>query len=104
MWFLRLRKFLKSAGKEALILLWAFRNPATPTFVKLGTILLALYAISPIDLVPDVPLVGWLDDAAILMLGIPFLIKRLPETVRLQALAAAERTLARFGLNRSASN
>ena len=101
MWLLRLRTFLKSAGKEALILLWAFRHPATPGFVKLGTIFLALYAISPIDLIPDFPGLGWLDDAAILMLGIPFLIKRLPESVRAQALAAAERTLARFGVKPS---
>ncbi len=103
MWLLRLRTFLKTAGKEALILLWAFRHPATPGFVKLGTILLALYAISPIDLVPDFPIIGWLDDAAILMLGIPYLIKRLPEPVRQQAMAAAERTLARFGVKRSNS-
>lgn len=104
MWFLRLRKFFKSAGKEALMLLWAFRHPATPRFVKFGTILLLLYAISPIDLVPDMPIMGWLDDAAILMLGIPFLIKRLPEVVRAEALAATERTLARFGVNRSTPN
>ena len=40
MWFLRFRRFFKSAGKEALMLAWAFRHPATPRFVKVGTMLL----------------------------------------------------------------
>lgn len=97
MWMLRLRKFLKTAGKEALMLAWAFRHPATPGFVKLGTLLLAVYAISPVDLVPDLPFLGWVDDAAILMLAIPFLLKRVPAAVRQQALEAAERLIARFG-------
>lgn len=97
MWLLRLRKFFKSAGKEALMLLWAFRHPATPGFVKLGTIALLLYAISPFDLVPDVPGIGWLDDAAILMLAIPFLLKRLPAGVRSAADEAISRFLARIG-------
>lgn len=97
MWFLRLRKFLKSAGKDAIMLAIACRHPATPTFVKIGTLLLAIYAVSPVDLVPDVPLVGWLDDAALLMISIPFLLKRVPTIVRQQALESTERLLAKFG-------
>ena len=104
MWFSRFRRFFKSAGKEALMLAWAFRHPATPRFVKVGTMLLVLYALSPIDLIPDVPIMGWLDDAAILMLAIPFLLKRVPAAVRQQALAATERTLAKFGANRGSAS
>lgn len=97
MWLLRLRRFFKSAGKEALMLLWAFRHPATPGFVKLGTIALLLYAISPIDLVPDFPGIGWIDDAAILMLAIPLLLRQLPASVFFAADEAISRFLARFG-------
>lgn len=100
MWFLRLRKFFRTAGKEALMLAWAFRHPGTPRFVKVGSLLLVAYVLSPVDLIPDVPIMGWIDDAAILMMAVPFLLKRLPAAVRQQALEASERTLSRFGLNR----
>lgn len=96
MWMLRLRRFLKAIGKEGLILAWAIRHPATPAAVRLGALALFAYAISPIDFVPDVPGLGWLDDAAILMLGIPFLLKRLPPTVVAEGQAAVERMLGRF--------
>ncbi len=38
-------------------------NPITP-YILFGLAL--LYTISPIDLVPDIPVVGWIDDIAIL--------------------------------------
>jgi uncharacterized membrane protein YkvA (DUF1232 family) len=96
MWMLRLRRFLKAVGKEGLILAWAIRHPATPAVVRLGALALFAYAISPVDLVPDVPGLGWLDDAAVLMVGIPFLLKRLPPTVLAEGRAAVERLLGRF--------
>ncbi|WP_043760113.1 YkvA family protein [Aeromonas taiwanensis] len=46
-----------------------FRHPATSWWAKGLVILILIYGISPVDLVPDlVPLVGWLDDATLLML------------------------------------
>lgn len=101
MWMFRLRKFLKTAGREALILLMAFRHPGTPGIVKLGTLLLLVYAVSPIDLIPDFPGLGWLDDAAILMLVIPALVRRLPDHVARQTASHADRWLARFGFGGS---
>ena len=45
-----------------------FRHPGTPWWAKGLVILILIYGISPVDLVPDlVPLVGWLDDATLLM-------------------------------------
>lgn len=100
MWMLRLRRFLKTVGKEGLVLAWAVRHPATPVPLRLAAIALFAYAISPVDLVPDVPLLGWLDDAAILMLGIPFLLKRLPPAVLDEGRRTVERWFARFGARR----
>ncbi len=100
MWLFRLRKFLKTAGREALLLLVAFRHPATPFFVKLGTVALLAYLVSPIDLIPDWPVLGWIDDAAILMFGIPFLLKRVPAVVLASAGETVARFLGRFGLGR----
>lgn len=46
-----------------------FRHPATPWWARGLVILVLLYGISPVDLMPDlVPLVGWLDDATLLLL------------------------------------
>jgi uncharacterized membrane protein YkvA (DUF1232 family) len=98
MWWLRARRYLKATGRQALMLAWACRQPATPMLVKLGALALLLYAISPIDLIPDVPIIGWIDDAAILMLGIPFLLKRVPARVRDESVERVERALSRFGL------
>ena len=102
MWGLRARRFLKSAGKEALMLAWACRHPATPIGVKLGSLFVLLYTLSPIDLIPDFPIIGWIDDVAILALAIPFLLRQVPGRVRAEAQAAVELGLARFGLGRPA--
>lgn len=60
--------------------LWfALRHPAAPGWLKLGTALLVLYVLSPIDLIPDVlPFVGALDDLVLVPLAIRWMLKRLP--------------------------
>ncbi|MFS2224501.1 YkvA family protein [Pantoea sp. B65] len=74
--------------KSNLIMMWyACRNPRTPLYIKglMGAI--ALYVISPLDLIPDViPLVGWLDDALVVPLGMAMLLKLLPAEVRSDAM------------------
>jgi len=102
MWPVRALKFLKTAGRDGLVLLYALRDAGTPTAVKVGIVALVLYALSPIDLLPDVALLfGWADDLAILMLGIPFLVKRLPEAVRARAALRVQQALGRFGKSRA---
>lgn len=98
LWLLRLRRLFKSAGREALILWFAFRHPATPFGIKAGSVLLLLYLFSPFDLLPDFALLfGLVDDLAVFVVGVPFLVKKLPPAVAEQASAQAERWLARFG-------
>lgn len=60
--------------------LWfALRHPAAPGWLKVGTALIALYVLSPIDLIPDVlPFIGVVDDFVLIPLAIRFLLKRLP--------------------------
>ncbi len=51
-----------------------------PPIAQLVLLLAVLYALSPLDLVPDViPLFGVLDDAAILGFALAFYVRRLPE-------------------------
>jgi len=101
LWFLKLRRLVSVAGREALILWYAFRNPGTPRAVKAGSLLLFLYLLSPVDVLPDFALLfGWADDLAILLVGIPFLVNKLPPGVLAEASDLADRKLGRFGFGR----
>lgn len=60
--------------------LWvALRHPASPAWLKVGTALLVLYVVSPIDLIPDViPFFGVVDDLVLVPLVIRWMLQRLP--------------------------
>ena len=104
LWLLRLRRLFSATGREALILWYAFRNPATPRSIKAASLLLFLYLLSPVDILPDFALLfGWADDLAILMMGIPFLVRKLPPGVLSQAADRAARRLGRVGARARAS-
>jgi uncharacterized membrane protein YkvA (DUF1232 family) len=97
--FLRLFRLFRILGRELLVLWHACRNPSTPPFVKLIAIVLALYVMSPIDLVSDlIPVLGWLDDVTLLAFGIPVLLKLVPQQALNQAQNAADGWLARMKL------
>jgi uncharacterized membrane protein YkvA (DUF1232 family) len=65
-------------------LLWrALRHPQAPGWLKLGTAGLALYLLSPVDLIPDVlPIIGVVDDLVLVPLAIHWLLSRLPAPLR----------------------
>ena len=65
-------------------LLWrALRHPQSPGWLKLGTLGIALYLLSPLDLIPDViPVIGVLDDIVLVPLAIRVLLNRLPASLR----------------------
>ena len=63
--------------------LWfALRHPAAPRWLKVGTVLIVLYLLSPVDLIPDaIPFVGALDDLVLVPLAIRWLLKLLPPEI-----------------------
>jgi uncharacterized membrane protein YkvA (DUF1232 family) len=65
-------------------LLWrALRHPQSPGWLKLGVAGIALYLLSPLDLIPDVlPLLGVVDDLVLVPLAVGFLLRRLPAQIR----------------------
>jgi uncharacterized membrane protein YkvA (DUF1232 family) len=65
-------------------LLWlALRHPQAPGWLKLGAVGIALYLLSPVDLIPDVlPIIGLMDDVVIVPLAIRWLYGRLPQALR----------------------
>ena len=70
----------------------AYRHPATPWYAKAFAGLVAAYAFSPIDLIPDfIPVLGYLDDLVLVPLGVTLAIKLIPADVMsaCQAEAAA---------------
>jgi uncharacterized membrane protein YkvA (DUF1232 family) len=65
-------------------LLWlALRHPQAPLWLKLGTLGIVAYLLSPVDLIPDVlPILGLMDDVVIVPLAIRWLYRRLPQALR----------------------
>lgn len=91
MLFNRIRRWVRLIKKDGLTLWFACRDPQAPLWLKLFTGLLALYAVSPVDLIPDViPLVGWVDDAVIVPSGIMLLLRMMPAPIRVRSLAYVE--------------
>lgn len=91
MLFESMRLWVRPIKKDSLTLWFAFRDARTPLWLKLLVILLAVYAFSPIDLIPDfIPVLGLLDDAIIVPLGIILLLRLLPREVRLSCEAQVE--------------
>ena len=91
MWLFRLRKMFRVAGRDALVLFFAIRDPRTPRALKLAAGAALAWILSPIDPLPDLPLIGWVDDMLVLSVALPLLIRRLPEAVRLEANLRADR-------------
>jgi uncharacterized membrane protein YkvA (DUF1232 family) len=63
-------------------LLLAYRDPRTPWYAKALAALVVAYALSPIDLLPDIiPVLGQLDDLLLVPLGIALAVRLIPREV-----------------------
>lgn len=89
--FMRLRRWAKLIKRDVLTLWFACRDPRTPWWFKLLAFGIVAYALSPIDLIPDfIPIIGLLDDAIIIPLGVMILLRLLPRDVRISSAERAE--------------
>jgi len=79
--------------KRDVVALWiAARDRRTPLAAKLVAGAVAAYALSPIDLIPDViPVLGYLDDLLIVPLGIALALRLIPAPLMREFRAAASR-------------
>lgn len=50
-----------------------YRDPSASSLGKLVIFLALLYVVMPVDLIPDVPVVGWLDDLGVMGLATAWL-------------------------------
>lgn len=73
------RNWARRIGRDAAALWIAARDPRTPWIAKAVAAFVAAYALSPIDLIPDIiPIVGLLDDLLIVPVGIVIAVKLIP--------------------------
>lgn len=86
--------------KRDVVALWiAARDPRTPGVAKLAAALVAAYALSPVDLIPDfVPILGYLDDLILVPLGVALVLRMIPAGLMAEFRAEA---IAREGRPRS---
>ena len=67
---------------DSFALYLAGRDPRTPRAAKILVAFVVAYAASPIDLIPDfIPVLGLLDDLAVVPLGIALAIQMMPPEV-----------------------
>ncbi|TSE12369.1 DUF1232 domain-containing protein [Mesorhizobium intechi] len=85
-----LSEWARAIKRDAHALYLAARDPRTPWYAKALALCVAGYALSPIDLIPDfIPVVGYLDDAILVPLGILAVVKVIPPEVMAEHRAAA---------------
>lgn len=92
----RLKRWARRIRADAHALWFAARDPRTPWLARVLALALAAYALSPIDLIPDaIPVLGLLDEAILLPLGLVAVIRLVPTAVIAQARARAAEAEAR---------
>jgi uncharacterized membrane protein YkvA (DUF1232 family) len=92
----RLRTWAQSIKTDVVALYLAARDPRVPWPAKLVAAIVAAYALSPVDLIPDfIPILGYLDDVVLVPLGILLAIRLIPSRLmdefRAEARVRAER-------------
>ena len=98
----RLKGWARAIRRDVHALWLAARDRRTPWYARALAIGIAAYALSPIDLIPDViPVLGYLDEAILLPLALLAAIRLVPPAVmaecRGRAEAAAARPVSRAG-------
>ncbi|WP_376846612.1 YkvA family protein [Camelliibacillus cellulosilyticus] len=78
----KLKGLVKNVKQNVYVLYLAYRHSDTPWYAKVFSLFIVAYALSPIDFIPDViPVLGFLDEAIILPLGILGAFAMIPDSV-----------------------
>ena len=73
---------VKQLKKQVIIVYLAYMHKDLEWYKKAFLLLILLYAVSPIDLIPDfIPIIGLLDDMILIPLGIVIAIKIIPKNI-----------------------
>lgn len=89
------RAWARRIKRDVLALYLAYRRTDVAWYAKLVALLVAGYALSPIDLIPDfIPVLGYLDDVILLPLGILLAVRLIPPEIMEECRAEAEERFA----------
>ena len=92
----RLKTWARSIKRDVVTVYFAARDPQAPWGARILAALVAAYALSPIDLIPDfIPVLGYLDDLLIVPLGLLMVMRVMPREVLAKARIKADAMLAR---------
>lgn len=97
------RTWARRVKRDAIAVWIAARDPRTPWHARAIAVVVAAYALSPIDLIPDfVPVLGYLDDLILLPFGILLVVRLIPPDLlaefRAEAARLESRPASRTGL------
>jgi membrane protein DedA with SNARE-associated domain/uncharacterized membrane protein YkvA (DUF1232 family) len=92
----RVRAWARDLRRHVYAIYLAARDPRVPWYARALALLIAAYAVSPVDLIPDfIPVLGHLDEVILIPLGIWLLLRLIPSDLldehRRAAEASAER-------------
>lgn len=77
-----LRRWSQRIKRDIHAVYLASRDPRVPWYAKALAMLVAAYALSPIDLIPDfIPVLGHVDDLVFVPLGILAVVKLIPPEI-----------------------
>jgi uncharacterized membrane protein YkvA (DUF1232 family) len=92
----RLKTWARGIKRDVVTVYFAARDPKAPMLVRILAGLVAAYALSPIDLIPDfIPVLGYLDDLLIVPLGLLLVMRLMPVEVMVNARSKADTLLAK---------
>jgi uncharacterized membrane protein YkvA (DUF1232 family) len=94
--FDRIKNWARALKRDAYAVYLAACDPNTPWYVKVLAAIVAAYAFSPIDLIPDfIPILGYLDDLILVPLGIWLVVSLIPEQAMAEYRARASEAMQR---------
>ena len=92
----KVKAWAQQIKRDVVAVYFAARDPRTPLIARFLAVLVAAYALSPIDLIPDfIPIIGYLDDLLLVPLGLMLVIRLLPPQVLADARMKAALVLQR---------
>lgn len=89
---------VRKLKKQTYVIYLACKDARVPWYARALAAIIVAYALSPIDLIPDIiPIIGYLDDLILVPLGIVLVVRMIPpkilEDCRQQAEAAMDRSI-----------
>lgn len=102
-WLETAKRWARDIKLDVVALWLAARDPRVPWFAKFVAGIVAAYALSPIDLIPDfIPVLGYIDDLIIVPLGVVLAIRLVPPSLmaefRARAAALEKQPQSRMGM------